>query len=448
MDSALAESPAQERADTFGAEARALFTLGWPLALAQAGQALFGLVDTAILGRLQGQAQGAAGLANALFIGIAVLGMGLMMSLDPLVSQALGAGEPAKARSFYWQGVWLALLLSAVLAVPMGLAPLALPLAGVERSLAHDTGIYLWCRMPQLPFWLLLGCTRSYLQGLGRSRVLFVGALVANLINAGLCWALVFPLGLGLAGAGLATVFAAGIQFAIAVAALGPAPEGTSRQFDAAGLRKMVGVGWPIGLQMGAEVSAFALTGVLAGGMGEPSIAAHQIAITWASFTFCLAVGVGAAASVRVGRAIGAKDTPSARRSGLTALGLGIGIMSTSALVFFAVPQAPAHVMTDRPDVLSITIGLLMVTAVFQIFDGMQAVAAGALRGAGDTRFPFWANVAGHYGVGLPIALLLGLKLGMGVVGLWWGLCSGLIAVALALSGRFYLLTKRDVAAL
>jgi MATE family multidrug resistance protein len=258
----------------------------------------------------------------------------------------------------------------------------------------------------------------------------------------------VFPLGLGVAGAGFATVLTATVQFVIVARALGPAPEGTRRRADVASIRKVIRVGLPIGFTMGAEVSVFALAGILAGGMGKASIAAHQIAIQWASFTFCLAVGVGAGAAVRVGRAIGANDTHAARRSGFAAIALGMAIMSTSALLFFLFPLIPAHAMTDDTSVLPVVVGLLMVTSVFQVFDGIQAVAAGALRGAGDTRFSFWANVAGHYGVGAPIALWLGFRAGMGVVGLWWGLCAGLVAVALTLALRFHVLTRRHVAAL
>jgi MATE family multidrug resistance protein len=199
---------------------------------------------------------------------------------------------------------------------------------------------------------------------------------------------------------------------------------------------------------MFAEVGVFALAGVIAGTLTEASVAAHQIAITWASFTFCLAVGVGAAAAARVGWAIGAGDTPQARRAGLTAMGLGVVIMSTSALFFFAFPQLPARMMTERGDVLDVVVALLAVTAVFQVFDGIQAVAAGALRGAGDTRFSFLANLLGHYLVGLPLSLLLGLRFGLGVIGLWWGLCAGLVAVAVALAVRFWVLTRRDIAAL
>ncbi len=436
------------RTSTFGAEARELLKLGWPLALAQAGQALFGVVDTAIVGRVSAQAQGAVGLGNAVFFGFACLGIGIMMALDPLVSQAIGAGEPAKARSLYWQGVWLSFVASVVLAVPIALFPLVLPAFGVDPGLADQTWHYVVWRLPHLPGLFLFVVCRAWLQAVARSHVVLVAALVANLLNFALDWLFVLELGYGVAGAAVATVLSAAAQVGVVLFFFGPAPAGTRREADVAAMQKTFRVGLPIGLQMVAEVGVFSAAGVIAGTMNEVSVAAHQIAITWASFTFCLAVGVGAASAVRVGWAVGARDTPAARRSGLAAIGLGVAVMSTSALFFFSFPMLPARVMSDRPDVLAAVVALFGVCAVFQVFDGIQAVAAGALRGAGDTRFAFWANLVGHYAVGLPVSLFLGVKLQLGVVGLWWGLCAGLIAVALALLGRFVVLTRQDVAAL
>src|SRR5262249_50461660 len=175
----------------------------------------------------------------------------------------------------------------------------------------------------------------------------------------------------------------------------------------------------------------------LAGRLGARSMAAHQVAIALASFTFCFAVGVGQAGSVRVGWAVGARDTPAARRSGLIAFGGGILIMSIAALCFWLIPGPMARLLTDQDEVISLTIPLLAVWAVFRRSDGIQGVGAGVLRGAGATRFTFLANVVGHYAVGLPIAVILGLWLGQGVIGLWWGLCAGLTAVAIALLTRF-----------
>ena len=154
------------------------------------------------------------------------------------------------------------------------------------------------------------------------------------------------------------------------------------------------------------------------------------------------------AGTVRVGWAIGARDTPAARRAGLTAFAGGAGIMSIAALCFWLLPGALARMLSDQPDVIAASLPLLAVCAVFQLSDGIQGVGAGVLRGAGDTRFAFLANLVGHYAIGLPVAIVLGLRLGHGVIGLWWGLCAGLTAVAMALLTRFLRLSAREIAPL
>jgi MATE family multidrug resistance protein len=212
-----------------------------------------------------------------------------------------------------------------------------------------------------------------------------------------------------------------------------------------ADFRKALNVGIPVGLQMGAEVGVFALVGLLAGRLGARAMAAHQVAISLASFTFCFAVGIGQAGSVHVGWAVGARNTPAARRSGLTAFAGGILIMSISALCFWLIPEPLARMLTDQDEVISLSIPLLAVCAVFQLSDGIQGVGAGVLRGAGDTRYPFVANLVGHYAIGLPVAIVLGLYHGLGVIGLWWGLCAGLTAVAIALLTRFLRLSAREI---
>jgi MATE family multidrug resistance protein len=200
-------------------------------------------------------------------------------------------------------------------------------------------------------------------------------------------------------------------------------------------------VGIPIGLHLGAEIGVFALAGVLAGGLGPASVGAHQIAISFASLTFTVALGIGNAGSVRVGWAVGAHNTPQARVSGFTAFAGGAGFMALGGLVFALFPNALAELSGAPADVVPLLVPLLMVSAVFQVFDGVQGVGAGVLRGAGDTRFTFLANMVGHYAIGLPLTLLLGFKLGLGVVGIWWGLCAGLVTVAVALLWRFHRLS-------
>ena len=196
---------------------------------------------------------------------------------------------------------------------------------------------------------------------------------------------------------------------------------------------------------MAAEVGVFALVGLLIGRFGDEALAAHQLALAMASFTYCFAVGIGEAGSVLVGWGIGARDTPAARRAGLLSFAAGSSFMSLCALAFWLFPGPLARLFSNEPSVVAAAAPLLAVAAVFQISDGVQAVGAGVLRGAGDTRYSFIANVLGHYAVGLPLALLLGFRLGYGVVGLWWGLCAGLTAVAAALFFRFWTRSSRHI---
>jgi MATE family multidrug resistance protein len=433
-------------------ELKALFRLATPLALAHAGQATMGLVDTAVVGRLSDVAQGAVGLGSGLCFAFGTLGIGVMLAFDPLVSQAIGAGHVARARTLFWQAIWMAVIAGVVLAAPLWLSPLLLEPCGVEPAVAQGAAEYVAWRVPQLMAFLLFMAARTYLQSNGRAGAIFVSMLLANVANLGLDILLVFGAGpippLGIAGASVATTICTWMQLLVLLFALGPAPEGSSRKLDVPVLKQALNLGLPIGLQLLAEVGIFVLAGVFAGGLGRTAVAAHTIALTWASFSFTLAVGIGSAAATRVGWAIGAGSATAARRSGLVAIAAGTAWMVASAMVFLIAPRALARAMSPDPAVIDVTVALLGVAAVFQISDGLQAVGSGALRGTGDTRFSFVANVVGHWLVGAPVALYCGIHLKMGVVGLWWGLSAGLTAVAIALVVRFFIITKRPLVAL
>jgi MATE family, multidrug efflux pump len=435
-----------------------------PIAAAQVGIALMGVVDTAVVGRLGAAALGAVGLSNGLFFAVGIVGAGIVMGLDPLISQAFGASDRPRSRALLWQGAWLALIVSAVLAVPLAFAPRLVDAAGIEPEVARGAKQFLWARLPGLFPMLMFFALRAYLQAAGVVRPLLVSTVVANVANFLLDLLLVFggaqlpgwtgPLravpAMGPAGSGLATSLCSVLQALVLLAAVARLrePDRPRRAPSGDDLRAAARIGIPVGLQMGAEVGVFALVGVLAGRLGQMSIAAHQIAISLASFTFCAALGVGNAGSVRVGRAIGAGDSNAARRAGLTAFAAGASIMTLSAIAFWAFPRQLSALLTDRADVIAASVPLLAVAAVFQISDGVQGVGAGVLRGAGDTRFAFVANLVGHYAIGLPVAVALGLFWGRGVIGLWWGLCAGLTAVAIALLSRFVRLSSRDIAPL
>jgi MATE family multidrug resistance protein len=202
--------------------------------------------------------------------------------------------------------------------------------------------------------------------------------------------------------------------------------------------------GGPVGGQLLAEVGIFGVATVLAAHMGKIPAGAHSIALGLSSLTFSVSLGIASATSVRVGHAIGANDLALARRRGLLGIALGLVVMAGFALMFLAVPRVLATALTDEVAVIAATMPLLQIAALFQLSDGTQAIAAGALRGRGDTRATLWANLLGHYLVGLPIMLGLGFGAHMGAPGLWWGLSVGLTATALFLVARFLRSTSQS----
>lgn len=439
-------------------ELKALFRLAGPLAAAQAGTQLMGLVDVAVLGRYGARELAGSGLANALFFAAGVVGMGIVFGVDPLITQAVGAGQRARARHVLWQGIWLGLAVSAGLTAVLLAAVAGIPLIGAEPALVAPAKTYLLIRAAGVVPFILFFVVRAYLQAHGVTRPMVVAMVAANVLNLGGDILLVFGGGIlppwagplraipsmGVAGAAIATVLCAFLQLAIVAVAARNLDR--AEEVDRRPNREEIGiafrVGLPIGLHMGAEVGIFALVALLAGRLGTLHLAAHQLVISLASFTFTVAVGVASAGTVRVGNAIGARDAVRTRQAGHAAFIAGIVVMGVAAAAFALVPRPIARLVTNQPAVIAAAIPLLLVAAVFQLSDGIQAVGAGVLRGAGDTTYTFWANVFGHWAVGFPVALYLGFGRGMGVVGLWWGLCVGLTVVAVLLFVRFEKLSR------
>jgi MATE family multidrug resistance protein len=444
-------------------ELRALLQLAVPIALAQVGQTLMGVVDTAVVGRLGAAEIGAVGVGNSLFWFVGMFATGIVMGIDPLVSQAVGANDPLRARRILWQGIYLALGIAALLTIPLFLSPLLLPLFHVVPDVEQLAWDYTRVRTFSLVPLLLFVVIRSYLQGKNITRPMVVSIVIANIANLLLDILFVFggsvlpswcgPLraipAYGVTGAAIATLLCSFLQVAIIALAVPkvdlPPHEGSLRAFIPTDFRRALRVGLPVGFQLAAEVGIFALVGLLAAGLGKFALAAHQVTIAVASFTFTFAVGVGSAGSVRVGLAVGALDQRKTRVAGLTAFSGGALVMSVFSLLFAFLPAEVARLISSDPSVIAATVPVLLVAAIFQIFDGIQAVGAGVLRGAADTRFAFVANVIGHWCVGLPVAWYLGFHLQGGITGLWWGLCAGLIAVAILLFVRFARLSSRPI---
>lgn len=431
-----------------------LVALALPLAAQQVGLQLMGAVDAVMLGHWRDTALAGAGVANGLLFTITCVGMGIVMGLDALVPQAIGAGEHDRTRGLLRDGLRVALGVGLPATLLVLASPLILPAFDVDPGVAYQAKIFVWARAFGVAPFLLQVALRAYLSAHGRTRPLIIAVIAGNVINAGLDYVLIFgvpALGIpemGVVGAALATstvqIATLGL-YALAVRALHRNDRAPAAPSPSA-IRAIVTLGTPIGLQLLAEVGVFALAGVLAARIGRVPAAANSCAMQLASFTFSFALGIGAATAVRVGRAVGAGDTPGARREGMHGLALGGAVMSCSALVFVLAPGALARLFTDDPVVVASAVPLIQIAALFQLSDGAQAIAAGALRGAGDTRALFWANLVGHYTVGLTLSLALAFAAGLGAPGLWFGLSAGLTATAALLIARFRRVTRTTIA--
>jgi MATE family multidrug resistance protein len=433
-------------------ELRQLARLAGPLAAAQAGAQIMNLVDLAVVGRLGAAELAATGLGSAIFFALSVVAMGLVFGIDPLISQAFGAGDPVRARHMLWQGVWLSLGATVVLSLVLGSFSFLVPRFGMAPNVAHLTVVFiLWRTLGLAPLLLFLVC-RAYLQAQRITRPLLVAVIACNVFNFLSDLVLVYGLGpfpaLGISGAAISTDLGSVLMFAVLAwevrkIKLPPHDAGKLHLPFWREIRGAVKVGLPIGLQMGVEIGIFALVGVLAGRLGTLHVAAHQLVLGIASFTYTISLGIANAAAVRVGLAVGARNREGARTAGFAALLGAVTWMSFAAILLAVFPREVARLVTTKTDVIAVAVPLFFVAALFQLSDGIQVVASGALRGAGDTHFSFYVNFAGYWILGLPIALLL--EKSMGVVGLWWGLSAGLAFVAVLLFLRFNRLSKQEI---
>jgi MATE family multidrug resistance protein len=421
-----------------------MFQLATPVVLAELGWMTMGIVDTLMVGRLSAEAIGAVGLGSALFMAVGVFAMGLLLGLDTLVSQAFGARRIGECHRWLIHGTVLGLVLSVPVTALLLLLSANLDRWGMDPGVLRLARPYLaivtWSVLPLL----LYTAFRRYLQGMGAARPVMYALVIANVTNVAVNWVFIFgKLGapaLGVAGAAWATVFSrivmAGWLLAVILyreRGLRPGIFETPLRIEVTWMRRLIHLGVPAALQLTLEVGVFAAASALAGRLAPASLAAHQIALNLAGFTFMVPLGIGSAGAVRVGHAIGRRDGPGAARAGWTALVFGAVFMSGAAATFVTIPGSLIGAFTSNAAVFDIGVTLLAVAAVFQLFDGLQGVGTGVLRGLGDTRTPMLWNLGAHWAIGLPLAYLLTFKLGFGVIGLWWGLSVGLIICGVAL---------------
>lgn len=423
-------APATRVSSPLRAELPQLLKLAGPVILAELGWMAMGVVDTIMVGRLGAEAIGAVAVGNIVFNCIGILLVGFLLGMDTLISQAFGAGDIEDCRHSLRQGLWLGWMVAPVL---IALMLLAVPLMsywgldpGVLRRARPFTSILIWSLVP-LVFYFAF---RRYLQSTNVVRPVAFALVTANLVN----WIgniLLIPK-FGVEGSALATIFAR-CYMAGALAFFIPRAAWRWEGPDWKRIRDLFRLGLPAAGHIFLEIGVFGAATALAGRFPAYALAAHEVALNNASVTFMIPLGVSSAAAVRVGQAIGRGDSHGARTAGWTAIAVGAIFMAGAGLAMLAFPRAILGIYTTDSQVIEFGVPLLYAAAAFQLFDGIQVVSIGALRGVGDTTMPFIANTVGYWILGLPVGAWLCFGSGWGVLGLWVGLSLGLMTVALVL---------------
>ncbi len=402
------------------------------------------VVDTIMVADLGASAIGAIAIGGSAFYSFAVFGMGLLLGLDTLVSQSYGAGDRKDGHKSLAQAVYIALFLTLPLMFIFSVLPLAFRPAGLNESVSRLAAQFIrHLSYSTLPL-LLYGAFRRYLQATGHARPVTFVLITANLVNWLFNWLLIqghwgLP-GLGVVGSALSTVFAR-VYMAAALGFfiwwfernLDPGPSDIIRRFDRARVAHLLRIGFPAASQILLEISAFGMAAFFAGRLAPVALAAHQIAISVAATSYMIPLGISSAAAVIVGHATGGRAPVTARRRGYIAISVGVVAALVAALLFLAWPSVILRIYTRDRAILAIAVKLLAVAAAFQLFDSVQTVTTGALRGLGNTHVAMLINLAGYWLFGLPVGWLLCFRYGYGVYGIWWGLTLSLAAIATSL---------------
>jgi MATE family multidrug resistance protein len=441
-----ATAPVSARAPAAGG-VREVTLLAYPIVLTQMSQTLMQVVDSIFVGQLGAAQLGALGFSAIWLWTVMSVFSGTANGVQTFVSQAQGAGDEKSCGAWAWQGLYATVppLTLAVFAF-VAIADPLWTLAGASPEIREHALAYARMRpygMAGLGVWMVLA---AFLRGIGDTRTPLVATIVANAVNALLAWSLVFGhLGLpklGVAGAGLASSIAEWVGAAmLAIAMALPA---VKRRYgtrftppDLHAIRRFLRTGLPIGGQWLLDMSAFAIFTTLVARMGNTSMAATQAMISLLSMSFMQAIGIGLAATTLVGRYKGAGDLDAAVRSYRSARKLGLWLATGIAVLFVAAPEALLSLYTNDAEVLRLGRPLLALGAAFQLFDAVQIVAGGALRGAGDTRWPFLVQTSIAWFVRLPLAWLFAITLGGGVVGAWYAEFVFILVLTSALVWRF-----------
>ncbi len=445
MDSVL-----QIHADgRFGHDLKRTVAISAPIALALLCEVGMGLISTLTLGGVGDRALAAGALGANVFITLLLILQGVLSGVGVLAANRIGAGQMRDVPGLYWSGVLLAALLAVPMFASLSLPPSAWRAMGQPPALAADLSFYLHILRWGVPAGIVgIGMMRQVLPAIGLQNVLSwvlpAGVVLHLALNTVFVRGAFGIHGAGLGGSALCIVVTLSATACTLLAILHRKRNASLVRLtrpDIHILRRLLAIGLPVGGTVTVEVSLFLAAAILAGSLGPSVLAAHMIALSVASVTFMVPLAISQTANVRVASAMGAGDRPGARRAGLAAIATGLAFMSAAALVLVSFPHliAGLYLPTTAANAATAALAarLLQIAGVFQLADGTQVTASGALRGLQDVRVPMLMATAGYWGIGLFAGWFLAFRADLGAVGLWWGLCAGLLTVAVLLGWRF-----------
>ncbi len=431
---------------TLRAEVRPTLRLALPLVLAELGWMSMTIVDTMMVGRLPDSAvaMGAVSLGSGIFMVLALFGEGLLLGLDTLVAQAFGAGKREDCHRSLINGVYLSIALTPFLAAPVWLMERFLGAIHVDANVLSQTIPYTKALAVGLFPLLLYFAVRRCLQAMNMVRPVAFALVTANIINAVFNWILIYGKwgapAMGTVGSGWSTAIARVYMAGVLIAYLFWYDRKhrtellkTPVDIDLRRIKQLIALGIPAAMQFTLESGVFAMVTALIARLGAIPLATHQIALNSVAFTYMVPLGIASAAAVRVGQALGRRDPRGASAAGGTAIFVGAAFMTLAGIVLVIAPRWIARIYTTDELVIRSTAALLAAGAAFQLFDGIQSVATGALRGAGDTRTPMLCHFTAYWIIGLPLGAWLCFRRGWGALGLWIGLSLALILIGIVL---------------
>ena len=444
-----------EGQSTWRDELRATLLLAWPMILSNLTMMLIGVTDVILLGWLGLRELAAGALGHNLAIFCAIFCMGLVTATAPMMASEKGrmAHSVRDIRRTFRQGLWVCCSVMVPIWAFLWNTEAILVATGQQPDLAANAAIfvraYMWSILPFLGFLVL----RNFVAALEQpvwATVVACGAVVLNaVVNYGLILGHYGLPQLGLMGAGIGSTITNVVQFAVMALVVSFHPKfrryhlfGRFWRPDSPRFRQIWRLGLPIGVTMGFEGGVFAVAILLMGLINEASVAAHAVAIQIASLTFMVPMGLGQAATVRVGLAFGRNDADGITKAGWTAFVLGTGFMAAMALGIYSFSEALIGIFVTPVDaettqVFNLAVSFLMVAAIFQIVDGAQVVGAGMLRGLHDTKVPMYFAAFGYWVVGIGVGGWLAFRGGWDGVGVWTGLATGLAVVSVLMLVRW-----------